>query len=192
MHRNCERAPARKRGIRLGKLDKLAILRCSIGTFETALSANRDGVCFHQMSREGVIDFELRQLSFDCERISASRCSRLFSSACVIFSFSGTPVISLFFTRIFRGNSKCRTSAQLPVHYQKPADDATRSVHGISEKFALFPLRVPQRCGRRIFKSPTERIRAGINITESAGSAYPLVYARRVEFHFGDSVFCRE
>jgi len=96
---------ARERGIRLSKLDKLAILRCSIGaTFETALSANRGGVCFHQTSRQGVIDFELRQLSFDCVhradicaasrrsrrslQIYRVRCFSTFTRACDHFNYS--------------------------------------------------------------------------------------------------------
>lgn len=206
MHRNCERA--RKRGIRLGKLDKLAILRCSIGTtFETALSANRDGVCFHQTSREGVIDFELRQLSFDCEH-RADTCvatlAALFPrvSPRALFLVLGGRLRSYILIWVFwlRNSELFRVIigplSEIDSRHSSVTDRAKspRLSVNISEKLALFPHRVPRRYGWRIFKSATARENSCGNKYRGIGGkrVSVCVYARRAEFCCGDSIFCRD
>lgn len=78
-----------------------------------------------------------------------------------------------------------------PRNYQSiirsPTDDASSasSVHEYPKSSRCFRSACHGDAGGAFLnRRPPERIRAGINIVESAGNAYPFVYARRAEFHF--------
>jgi len=105
----------------------------------------------------------------------------------VIFSyFRETPVIFLLYIAFYIAASKNRTIMKSLVHYQRSTDaSSTRSnrvYSRISEKFVLFPLRVPRRCGWRIFKSATAR-------ENSCGNKYREIGGKRVSVYL--HLLCR-
>lgn len=102
----------------------------------------------------------------------------------------GALVISLFYTHFVQ---QSRTSAQLPVHYQKPdrRRQLGRVCSRISEKFTLFPLHVSRRCGWRIFKSVTAQENSCGNKYRRIGGKRVSVCLRSPRRILVDSIFCR-